>query len=206
SGRVMALPAAEYALAGCVDTIRREQASRPENGRLDTNRIFIYAWPTSELSVDELRAIAQRVVPATAGAGLEEVMFSGRLRDPNGELRDIAVRISYESGTGVRLALTGPSVEPIPPLDDYAQKVRRARARGAVYPYELIPLLTKAAGSFTEYALNDDGELVSVDRPYGRNRAGIVVGVVRTPTAKYPEGMVRVAVFGDPTKALGSLA
>src|SRR5690606_33072028 len=26
------------------------------------------------------------------------------------------------------------------------------------------------------------------------------------PTAKYPEGMVRVAVFGDPTKALGSLA
>jgi acetyl-CoA carboxylase carboxyltransferase component len=33
-----------------------------------------------------------------------------------------------------------------------------------------------------------------------------VVGVVRKPTDRYPEGMVRVVLFGDPTKALGSVA
>jgi acetyl-CoA carboxylase carboxyltransferase component len=30
--------------------------------------------------------------------------------------------------------------------------------------------------------------------------------VVSTPSARYPEGMVRVALFGDPTKSLGSVA
>ncbi|MDQ3719392.1 MAG: fused acetyl/propionyl-CoA carboxylase subunit alpha/methylmalonyl-CoA decarboxylase subunit alpha, partial [Actinomycetota bacterium] len=33
-----------------------------------------------------------------------------------------------------------------------------------------------------------------------------VVGVVRTITDRYPEGMTRVALLGDPTKALGSIA
>ena len=45
-----------------------------------------------------------------------------------------------------------------------------------------------------------------VDRPPGQNKAGIVAGVVTTPTERYPEGMTRVALFGDPTKALGSVA
>ncbi|MEX2421170.1 MAG: carboxyl transferase domain-containing protein, partial [Actinomycetota bacterium] len=36
--------------------------------------------------------------------------------------------------------------------------------------------------------------------------AGIVVGVVTTRTERYPEGMTRVALFGDPTKGLGSIA
>jgi acetyl-CoA carboxylase carboxyltransferase component len=33
-----------------------------------------------------------------------------------------------------------------------------------------------------------------------------VVAVVTTPTPRYPEGMTRVALFGDPTKALGTVA
>ena len=45
-----------------------------------------------------------------------------------------------------------------------------------------------------------------VDRPPGGNRAGIVVGVVRTPTEKHPEGIVRVALLGDPTRSLGSVS
>src|SRR5690606_28141774 len=48
--------------------------------------------------------------------------------------------------------------------------------------------------------------LVPVDRPYGRNTAGLIVGLVDTPTPRYPEGMKRVALFGDPTKALGTVA
>ncbi len=45
-----------------------------------------------------------------------------------------------------------------------------------------------------------------VDRAPGHNRAAIVAGLVSTPSARYPEGMVRVALLGDPTKALGSVA
>jgi acetyl-CoA carboxylase carboxyltransferase component len=75
-----------------------------------------------------------------------------------------------------------------------------------VYPYEIVPLLIGPGGSFIEHDLDKSGRLVPVDRPRGQNQAGIVAGLVRTPSASYPEGMVRVALFGDPTKALGSVA
>lgn len=45
-----------------------------------------------------------------------------------------------------------------------------------------------------------------VDRAPGRNTAGIVAGVVATPTTRYPEGITRVVLLGDPTRALGSIA
>ena len=48
--------------------------------------------------------------------------------------------------------------------------------------------------------------LVPVDRPRGRNTAAIVAGVVTTPTERYPEGVTRVVLLGDPTKALGALS
>ena len=75
-----------------------------------------------------------------------------------------------------------------------------------MYPYEVVPALTREGGTFTEYDLDDDGRLVPVDRPFGGHSAGVVVGVVRTITDRYPDGMVRVAIFGDPTKALGAIA
>ena len=45
-----------------------------------------------------------------------------------------------------------------------------------------------------------------VDRPPATNPAGIVVGLIRNFTERYPEGMLRVTLLGDPTRALGSLA
>lgn len=204
-GRILALPAVEGALDACLDAIRKVQAQRPAKKRFDTNRITIYVWPPSELTIEELNAVAQRVLPTTAGAGLEEVLFLGRQRDPaTGELADVAVQISY--GTGMRLSVTEPSAEPIQPLDDYRQKVLAARRRGTTYPYELTELLAGQHGSFTEYDLDDTGELAPVERPKGQNKAGIVAGVVRTPTERYPEGVTRVVLLGDPTKALGALA
>ncbi len=84
--------------------------------------------------------------------------------------------------------------------------MQRSQARGLVYPYELIPLLTGNDGTFVEYDLDASGTLVPVDRPYGRNTAGVIVGMVSRPTTRYPEGMTRIALFGDPTKALGTVA
>jgi acetyl-CoA carboxylase carboxyltransferase component len=102
--------------------------------------------------------------------------------------------------------LTDRPTEPMRPLDDYTDKVLRSRARGAVYPYELASLLAGEAGSFVEHDLDDAGRLVPVERPPGRNRAGIVAGVVSEPSPRYPEGVTRVVLMGDPTKALGTVA
>ncbi|GGM85548.1 carboxyl transferase domain-containing protein [Dactylosporangium sucinum] len=204
-GRILALPALEGALDGCVDAIRKVQARRPARKRFDTNRITIYVWPASELSVEELRAVAHRLLPITANAGLEEVLFLGRQRDPaTGELADIAVQVSYDQG--MHMSVTQPSTELIQPLDDYRQKVLSARRRGTTYPYELTEMLAGNLGQFVEHDLDDTGRLVPVDRPKGQNKAGIVAGVVRTPTERYPEGVTRVALFGDPTRSLGALS
>jgi len=207
TGRILALPDVENTLEACVAAIRAEQARRPVKKRLDTNRVLLYVWPPNRLTVDELQSIARRVLPTTFGAGLEEVLLVGRRPDEEtGELTDIAVRISADVGSGVRVSVTAPPSEEIRPLDDYGQKVLRARRRGAAYPYELTGMLAGGEGSFTEYDLDADGALVPVDRPRGGNTAGIVVGVVTTPTVRYPEGVTRVVLLGDPTKSLGSLS
>jgi len=83
------------------------------------------------------------------------------------------------------------------------------------YPYEIIRTLTPKGeaihaelppGMFIEYDLDENGKLVPANRPYGCNTANIVVGLIRNFTAKYPEGMTRVILLGDPSKEVGSIA
>src|SRR5690606_42127005 len=106
---------------------------------------------------------------------------------------------------------TEPPAAPWRGLDADAQTAIRARRRGTIYPYELVPMLTRnpdrggPAGTFTEYALGPDGAPVAVERPPGQNTANIVLGTVTTRTKRHPEGMTRVVLLGDPTKALGAL-
>ncbi|GAA4586138.1 biotin carboxylase N-terminal domain-containing protein [Planotetraspora phitsanulokensis] len=205
-GRLVALPAVEDAITAGLDAIRNIQAQRPQNKRFDTNRIMMYVWPSTELSGDELNALVQRILPTTAGAGLEEVQFVARQRNSAGELTEVAVRITLDPGNGAHLHVEAPSTEPLRPLDDYRQKVLRAARRGNVYPYELTGLLAGPEGSFVEHDLDEHGTLVPVDRPKGRNSAAIVAGVVTTPTERHPQGVTRVVLLGDPTKALGALS
>jgi acetyl/propionyl-CoA carboxylase alpha subunit/acetyl-CoA carboxylase carboxyltransferase component len=207
AGKVVAFPAAERKLEACLESIRAGQAERGATRRLDANRIVLYVWPTIDLPLSELSAFARASAPMTVGAGLEEIMMLVRHRtQPDEEPREVAVIFSYRPGAGVGVVVTKPLTEPLAPLDAYTQKVRRSRARGTVYPYEILPMLTGVGGTFTEHDLDEAGRLVPVDRPRGQNQAGIVAGVVSTPSARYPEGMVRVALFGDPTKSLGSVA
>ncbi len=205
-GRLVALPALEDAISAGLDAIRNIQAQRPQNKRFDTNRIMMYVWPSTELTADELNALVQRVLPTSAGAGLEEVQFVARQRRASGELTEVAVRITLDPGHGARLHVGEPSTEPVQPLDDYRQKVLRAARRGNSYPYELTGLLAGPSGGFVEHDLDEHGALVPVDRPKGKNTAAIVAGVVTTPTERYPEGITRVVLLGDPTKSLGALS
>jgi acetyl/propionyl-CoA carboxylase alpha subunit/acetyl-CoA carboxylase carboxyltransferase component len=202
-GRLVALPTAEDTIATCLDSIRRAQSRRPAENRFPTNRIVIYVWPPSEITSAELETIAARVMPTTAGAGLEEILFIGRQRDPEtGTLAKVTVRGAFDGTGGSQLTIGEPSDELVEPLDGYRQKVLRASSRNTVYPYELTGML----GTFTEHDLDDAGALVPVDRPKGRNSAAIVAGVVTTPTERHPEGVTRVVLLGDPTKALGALS
>ncbi|WP_188189720.1 ATP-binding protein [Nonomuraea sp. SYSU D8015] len=205
-GRLVALPAVEDALTAGMDAIRNIQAQRPQNKRFDTNRIMMYVWPSTEMSQDELNALVQRILPTTAGAGLEEVLFVARQRNAAGELSEVAVRITLDAGHGASLYVEKPSTEPVQPLGDYRQKVLRAARRGNVYPYELTGMLAGPEGRFVEHDLDEHGALVPVDRPKGKNTAAIVAGVVTTPTERHPEGVTRVVLLGDPTKALGALS
>jgi acetyl/propionyl-CoA carboxylase alpha subunit/acetyl-CoA carboxylase carboxyltransferase component len=206
-GHVTSLPHAERAVVSCLEAIRRARTARGAAGaRLDMNHVFLHIWPVVDAPLDEITALQRTISPLTAGAGIEEVVAEGRIIDEDGQERSAAVRFSYQPGAGVVASVSGRPTELLHPLDDYAQKVLRARRRGTVYPYELVKMLTGTGGSFTEYDFDDEGALVQVDRPAGRNQSGIVVGVASTPTERHPEGITRVVLLGDPTRSLGAVA
>jgi acetyl/propionyl-CoA carboxylase alpha subunit/acetyl-CoA carboxylase carboxyltransferase component len=208
-GRVTGLPQAERTVASCRDAIRRARAADPAGSRLDTNHVWVTIWPVIEAPVSELTALAGVVAPLTVGAGVEEVVAQARIIDPatpDAEPREVSAKFFYSPGAGVVAQLSGPPTERLRPLDDYAQKVVRSRRRGTVYPYELVPQLARG-GEFVELDLDPvTGRMVPVERPPGSNDTGLVVGLVTTPTPRYPEGLTRVVLLGDPTKALGAVA
>ena len=217
AGRVVGLPHLERMLTEALAGIRRCQSQRPVNQRLYWNRIFLYVWQPLTLGREEFRDIVHRLAPATEGLGLEQVVVRARIPSPaTGELRDMVVRISSPGGSGMLITFRpADKLQLMKPLAEYEQKVVRMRQRGLIYPYEIIRMLTPAqkhtradfpAGDFVEHDLDPDGCLVPVDRPYGQNKANIIVGVIRNFTVRYPKGMTRVMLLGDPSKDLGALA
>ena len=210
--RVRGLPQLERTLDDCLDSLRAARSADRELARLDWNRVKLYVWPVVDATLDEFDQVIRSLAPRTEGLGLEQVMVQFKMAAPDGEVRELMLRMSRPPGAGLTLRVTDPPPEPLRELNSYTQKVIRARRRGTVYPYELIPLITRspdpggAPGTFTEYDLDESGSPAPVDRDPGRNTANLVLGVVSTPTARYPEGMRRVVLMGDPTRALGALA
>lgn len=207
SGKVTSLPHVERAIANCLEGIRRARTARGAAGaRLEMNHVWVTVWPVIDGQVAELTALQRNIAPLTSGAGIEEVVVTGRVIGSNGQPFPVVGRFYYQPGAGVVTAVERPATEPLKPLDDYAQKVLRARRRNTVYPYEVAGMVVGAGGSFVEHDLDDSGALVPVQRPRGLNKAGLIVGVISTPTRRHPEGVTRVVLSGDPTKALGAVA
>ncbi len=216
TGRIVQLPYLERMLTEAMAGIRLFQSRRSNYQRLYWNRILLNVWPPFNLKREELRDLVRRLAPATEGLGLEQVIVRARIPNPEtGELRDMVVRISSPGGSGMLMTFRpADQPQPIKPLTEYDQKVVRMRQRGFIYPYEIVKMLTPAAehtaefpaGDFVEHDLDLAGCLVPVDRPYGQNKANIIVGVIRNFTTKYPEGMERVLLLGDPSKDLGAIA
>ena len=216
-GRIVQLPHLERMFTEALAGIRLFQSRRSAQERFYWNRILLYVWPPLNLRPDEIHDIVQKLAPATDGLGLEQVVVRARVPNPaTGELHDMVIRISIPAGAGALITFRpAANQQPIKPLSEYNQKVIRMRRRGLLYPYEIVKMLTPGRedmraefppGNFIEHDLNVEGQLSPVDRPYGENKANIIVGIIRNFTDKYPQGMQRVLLLGDPSKDLGALA
>ncbi|MCU0313625.1 MAG: hypothetical protein MUC84_06140, partial [Solirubrobacteraceae bacterium] len=201
-GRLTALPEFERVYVEALEGLRRFQGHRRQSSRLQWNRVLLHVWPEIDLSPEDISEVVRRLAAGTDALGIEMVLIRGRLRTPQG-VADKVVRLFSPAGAGVVVEVDDPPAEPLHPLDEGARRVVSARRRGTPHPAEVVKLL---GGDFTEHDLGADGALVPVDRAPALNEAGIVAGLVRNVTPQHPEGMLRVALLGDPTKALGSLA
>ncbi|HUO39437.1 MAG TPA: carboxyl transferase domain-containing protein, partial [Mycobacterium sp.] len=192
-----------------LSAMRGELAKSNAKDRPAANRIVLYVRPPWDVPRDAWSRLARSLAPLAMGAGLEKVVLRVRLPDGRDRVLDVE-----GLGGGVTVRERPPGQEPIRSLTPYRQKLLRAVRFGVPYPYEIVRMLTPppeavtrfSAGQFIEYDLDEHGELVPVSRPYGCNTANIVVGLLRNDTEKVPEGMTRVALFGDPTRGLGNLA
>jgi acetyl-CoA carboxylase carboxyltransferase component len=107
-----------------------------------------------------------------------------------------------------------PGGDPVPSITPLQRRVIQAHRYGAPHPHEIITMIASPAGTepefpagaFTEYGLGPDGVLEPVDRPFGQHTASVITGLITSYTETVPEGMRRIAIFGDPTTRLGSLA
>ncbi len=212
-GQVTRLPEFERKFHDLLGAVRRFQAQRTPERRLPWNRIILYLWPELTLSPDEVNVLVQRLAPKTVGLGLQRVSVRVRMRSRKGKLRDRVLEISNPTGRHIRTRLRKPPNHPVRTLDQYHQSVARLRQRGMIHPYELIGILTPDEGAsrsfppgeFQELEL-EAGGLAPIERPPGSNPSNIIVGLTTNFTDKHPEGMTRVAIFGDPSRGMGSLA
>jgi acetyl/propionyl-CoA carboxylase alpha subunit/acetyl-CoA carboxylase carboxyltransferase component len=204
-----------------IEALRAVQAARDPSRRLHWNRLYLLVRPRVVLTPGLLGDALRRLSPETAHLGLERVVVrlahvgAGALDAPPEKIEVIA---GNPTGSRVEWSMRTPHREPLSPATPYERRVAAARARGLVYPYEIVRLFTAAPaaearlpgdaigpGSFVEYELVD-GRAVPVQRPWGGNEAGVVIGVIKTPTRKFPEGMSRVLILGDSTRGMGALA
>lgn len=214
SGRLRSVPHLERMAMEALTAVRRAQMRRLPAERLHWNRVVLLLWAPVSLSWQDLQDVAQRVTAGAEGLGLEKLVMRGDITDADGVRRDTVLSIALAGGRAPVCRFSEPSDALVRTLSDYDQKVVRMRQRGLTYPYEIVRLLAPdrnddgrgPSGRFTELDLAESGALAPVDRPYGRNTAHIVVGLVENRTATHPEGMRRVVLLGDPSREVGSLA
>ena len=214
SGRITAIPQLERTVRQAFESMRSIQSGRRPRERMLWNRLLLYVWPVMDFGPEDAGAIIERFTRMTAELGIELVMVRGRVMEGGAE-RERVLRLFNPAGRGVTVEVTDPPSDPLQPLDEGAQRIVSARRRGTLHPAEIVKILAPVraergaaipAGEFVEHDLDDDGDLVPVDRPAATNEASVVVGLIRNRTERFPEGMLRVALLGDPTRALGSLA
>jgi acetyl/propionyl-CoA carboxylase alpha subunit/acetyl-CoA carboxylase carboxyltransferase component len=203
-----------------IEAMRSIQGQRDPDHRLQWNRLYLFVRQPIALTNQLLTEALRRLAPETGHLGLEKVIvrLASHTSDaPGATPRVIELLAGNPTGSRIEWSIRIPHDRPLDPATPYAQRVASARARGLTYPYEVVRLFTAppergtegigaptGEGSFQEYEL-ENGRAERVDRLPGLNRAGVVFGVISTPTRKHPEGMRRVLIAGDPTRDMGAL-
>ena len=177
SGHIRALPQLEHVLDACMDALRTARAADRGDARTDWNRVLLYLWPVVHVGLDELGEVVRILAPRSEALGLEQVLVQFRhAASPEEEPQEYVLRMSRPPGAGLTVRVTQPPTSPMRELDAYTQKVIRARRRGAVYPFELVPMLSRnpdpggAEGTFTEYDLDDTATRCRSTARRGRTR------------------------------------
>ena len=203
-----------------IEAMRSIQGQRDPDHRLQWNRLYLFVRQPIALTNQLLTEALRRLAPETGHLGLEKVIvrLASHTSDaPGATPRVIELLAGNPTGSRIEWSIRIPHDRSLDPATPYAQRVASARARGLIYPYEVVRLFTAppergtegigaptGEGSFQEYDLVD-GRAERVDRAPGLNRAGVVFGVISTPTRKHPEGMRRVLIAGDSTRDMGAL-
>ena len=215
NAEVTTIPHLERMALQALTSLRRAQLQRKGDDRLHWNRVMLVARPPMPVGRRVIEAVARRIASQADGLGLERISIRATMPDDQGAMRDTVVSIAMAAGRAPVLSFVPPPTEALQTMSDYDQKVVRMRQRGFTYPYEIIRMMTPEhagaesdvpPGSFAELDLDQSGALVPVSRPYGKNTANIVVGLLTNRTPTCAEGMTRVVLLGDPSREVGSLA
>lgn len=187
--------------------------------RLQWNRIAIFVAPPVFIEPEVANDITRRLASATRHLGLEKVLVRiNRLDREHPDAPPVPFELVItDTGEQIEIDFREPHDAPLMPAQEYERKVVAARRRRLIYPYEIVKMLiseaddgSRAEGEFEEFDLDPTSPTplaVSVaGRPYGQNTSGVVFGLIRTPTEKVPEGMLRVLVLSDPTMGMGALS
>lgn len=208
-------------------SLRTTLGERDPRRALQWNRIALFVSAELYLDGEAATEVARRLAPATRHLGLEKVLVQLNAKDPqkpDAPARPVEVVITEPTGDELQLSWRDPHREPLEPVGGYERRIVAARRRRLVYPYEIIRMLTSdqrgldgntdrvsiSQGTFEEYDLeltSQRPKAISVaGREPGGATAGIVFGLITTPTEKVPEGMKRVLILSDPTLGMGSLS
>ena len=194
--------------------MRTELSRFTARDRPMANRLVLDVDAPWTLSAADVEALARRFAPMAARAGLEKLVLKVRIPDAAapGGLRDAVLKFE-DVGHSTLVSEGRAGSEPVRPLGRYQQKLLTAARFGSPYPFEIARLFTHGGGgcglptgSFQELELDDQDELVPVQREPGTHTAHVVVGLISNPTEVVPEGVRRVMILSDPTEGLGNLA
>ncbi|MEE8509407.1 MAG: biotin/lipoyl-containing protein, partial [Myxococcota bacterium] len=143
------VPAFEWAYFEATRTLRNHLGLRDPRRRLHWNRIALFVGPSIYLDDELVQRLVRRLAPATRHLGLEKVVVRLQVLDRDAPERAAQpTEIVIADPTGSRTDLTRRPLhrDPLHPARDYERKVVEARRRRMVYPYEIVRMLTGAAG------------------------------------------------------------
>lgn len=210
----------EHAFMEAIYAMRAQQAKRER--RLFWNRIILHIRFHLQTGLKQIEKYACRLAPRTAGLGLEKlVVYAPRRKKIENRGGEVELLFENICSSHFTMRWRYPSDILLKPLDNYVDKVVRARQRGTVYPYEIIKLITNKGysgneilpkGDFEEFDIVQDpvtseDKAVSVSkRGYGENTSNVIFGIITNYSKEHHYEFKRILLLSDPTVDMGSLA